>query len=269
MVIAAAIGVPIGFAVGIVKLVRRGVLIRRRADLVSLARVGNTTERSCAHNVLRSLRAPNLAALVAVVLGGVVAAALQEEFPDAAGLALAVAPAGIWVLAALAFAFWRLPHEATDPPADSVEQATAELLLPFAGKFGPAWGIMLPAALLMVTVLRLVGAGLASGTNQQGRHRNLPYVSPGYAEVERNMLVTGLQFGEGAVGAFPGWYYGVPVSALLLLGAFLGLWALNSHVRRPRIRGVHLQRFDDAVRTNAGYMISTGFSAMLFSRPHR
>lgn len=263
MVNAAVFVVLTGFVVGLVALVRRAVLAQRRTDLVSLARTGSATEQANAREVLRSLRTRNLAALVAMVAGGFAAVALQNKFPDAAGLALALAPAGTWVLAASVFAFWRLPHEFTALPTDSFEQATAELAPRTASKFGPVWGIMLPAVLLATTVLGLVVAGLASGTDAQGRYRNLPYVSPGGAELDSNMVVTGLQLGEGTIGPFPGWYYGLPVLALLLLGTVLGLRALISNVHRPRLRGVHLHGFDDAVRTNVGYVISTGFSAML------
>ena len=77
------------------------------------------------------------------------------------------------------------------------------------------------------------------------------------------MVVTQIQWGQGSVGPFPGWFYGVPILALLLAGAGLGLWALNANARRPRLRGARLRAFDDAVRTNVGYVISTGFSAML------
>ncbi|GAA5227179.1 hypothetical protein [Paeniglutamicibacter antarcticus] len=263
MVNGAVFVVLIGFVVGLVMLVRRGVLTQHRADLGSLARMGSATEQGNAREVLRSLRARNLAAVVAVVAGGFAAVTLQHIFPDAAGLALALAPAGIWVLAASVFAFWRLPHEFTALPTDSFEQSTAELVPRTVSRFGPAWGLMLPAALLATTVLGLLVAGLASGTDAQGRYRNLPYVSSGGAELDSNMVITGLQIGEGAVGPFPGWYYGMPVMVLLLLGTVVGLRALSSNAHRPRLRGVDLRGFDDAVRTNVGYVISTGFSAML------
>ncbi|MDO5743229.1 MAG: hypothetical protein Q4P23_02085 [Micrococcaceae bacterium] len=263
MVNAAVLVVLIGFVVALVTLVRRGVLTQRRVDLVSFARAGGATEQDNAYEVLRSLRARNLAAVAAVVTGGCAAVALQSKFPDTAGLALALAPAGIWVLAASIFAFWRLPHEFTVSSTDSFEQSTAELVPRTVSRFGPAWGIMLPAALLATTLLGLVAAGLASGADAQGRYRNLPYVSSGGAELDSTMVVTGLQLGEGSVGPFPGWYYGMPVMALLLVGTVLGLLALSSNARRPRLRGVDLHGFDDAVRTNVGYVISTGFSAML------
>lgn len=263
MLSGAVLVVLIGFVVGLFMLVRRGVLTQRRVDLVSLTRTGSATEQDNADEVLRSLRARNLAAVAAVVAGGIAAVALQHKFPDAAGLALALAPAGIWVLAASIFAFWRLPHEFTALPTDSLEQPTAELVPRTVSRFGPVWGIMLPAALLATTVLGLVAAGLASGTDAQGRYRNLPYASSGGAELDNTMVVTGLQLGDGTVGPFPGWYYGMPVMALLLVGTVLGLRALSSNARRPRLRGVDLHGFDDAVRTNVGYVISTGFSAML------
>lgn len=258
-----ALLILIGFGVGTVMLVRRSIFTQHRSDLLLLAAAGNDSERANARKVLRSLRARTLTAVAAMALGGAVALVLHDALPAAAGLPLAVAPAGMWVLAALVFAGWRLPHEFTDSSSETLLPFSAELTPRSTGTFGPAWGIVMPAVLLTGSVLGLVVAGLMSGTDERGRFRNLPYLSAGGAELDKNMVVTQIQQGTGSVGPFPGWYYGLPVLALLLLGAGLSLWALNTNARRPRIRGLRIRAFDDAVRTNVGYVISTGFSAML------
>ncbi|WP_411732324.1 hypothetical protein [Paeniglutamicibacter sp.] len=258
-----ALLILLGFGVGIVMLVRRSILTQHRSDLLSLAAAGNDNERANAFRVLRSLRARTIAGMAAMVSGGAVALVLQQEFTAAAGLPLAVAPAGMWALSAAVFACWRLPHEFTGPSTESSLQVSAELTPRSTGTFGPAWGIVLPAVLLGASALGLVVAGFLSGTDEQGRFRNLPYVSAGGAELDTNMVVTHIQLGVGTAGPFPGWYYGLPVLALLLLGAGLNLWALKTNARRPRMRDLRLLAFDDAVRTNVGYVVSTGFSAML------
>lgn len=253
----------IGFAVGIVLLVRRSIFAPRRPDLKALATALPGAERDHAVAVLRVLRARNLAVLAALLAGAVVAVALGKLFPFSAGLPLAVAPAGMWVLAGLVFACWPLPHDFAGDAPQAVQKPVADLAPRSSSMFGPSWGIALPAVLLGAIVTGLVVTGLLSGPDERGRFRNLPYVSTGGAELDGNMVVIAIQVGQGSAGPFPGWYYGIPILALLLLGAGLGLWALNSNARRPRMRGENLRGFDDAVRTHVGYVISTGFSAML------
>ncbi|MFL4476455.1 hypothetical protein ACIPVK_20855 [Paeniglutamicibacter sp. MACA_103] len=258
-----ALLVLIGFGVGITVLLKRSIFTQYRSDLLSLAAEGKDGERANALKVLRSLRARTLVAVAAMASGGAAALVLHVAFPASAGLPLAAAPAGMWVLAALVFAGWRLPHEFANPPTESSLSVSAELTPRSTGMFGPAWGIVMPAVLLGASILGLVVAGLLSGTDERGRFRNLTYMSTGGAVLDDNRVVTQVQLGVGSVSPFPGWYYGIPILALLLLGAGLSLWALNANARRPRIRGLRLLPFDDGVRTNAGYVISTGFSAML------
>lgn len=253
----------IGFAVGIILLVRRSIFTQRRPDLTALANGATGVERAHALAVIRVLRARNLAVVAALLAGAVVAVALGELFPFSFGLPLAIAPAGMWVLAGLVFACWPLPHDFVGDAPQAAQKPTADLAPRSTSMFGPSWGITLPAVLLAATVIGLVVTGLLSGPDERGLFRNLPYVSTGAAELDGNMVVTAIQVGEGSAGPFPGWYYGVPILVLLLLGAGLGLWALNSNTRRPRMRGENLRGFDDAVRTHVGYVISTGFSTML------
>lgn len=252
----------LGFTVGIILLMRKSVLTQRRADLAALARLGTATERANAVAVLRGLRARNITVLAVLVAGAVIAVVLHQRFPSAAGLPLAVAPAGIWVLAVLVFAGRPLPHEFSGAAAQSPQRVSADSTPRSSAMFGPAWGIALPAILLAGTVLGLVVAGILSGPDENGRFRNLHYVSAA-VELDSNMVVTRVLPGAGAAGPFPGWYYGIPLLVLLLLGAGLSLWALNSNARRPRMRGENLRGFDNAVRTHVGYLISSGFSAML------
>ena len=253
----------LAFSVGIVVQVRRNILTQKRSDLLSLAAAGTFVERANAGRVLRSLRARTVAALAVMALGGAAALVLHAEYPGAAGLPLAAAPACMWILASLVFVAWRLPHEFSDISPESSLHTSAELTPRSTGMFGPAWGIVMPAVLLGASAAGLILAGILSGPDERGRFRNLPYVSAGGVELDQNMVVTQVQLGAGSIGPFPGWYYGLPVLALLLWGAGLGLWALSSNARRPRMRGLRLRAFDDAVRTNVGYVISTGFSAML------
>lgn len=253
----------LAFSVGIVVLVRRNIFTQKRSDLLSLAAGGTIVERANAVRVLRSLRARTVAALTVMAAGGAAALVLHAEYPDAAGLPLAAAPAGMWVLASLVFVVWRIPHEFSDISPESSLHTSAELTPRSTGRFGPAWGIVMPAVLLGASAAGLVVAGILSGPDERGRFRNFPYVSAGGAELDQNLVVTHVQLGAGSIGPFPGWYYGLPVLALLLLGSVLGLWALSTNARRPRMRGMRLRAFDDAVRTNVGYVVSTGFSAML------
>ncbi len=258
-----ALLVFLGFAVGLLVLVRRTIFTQHRSDLRMLGAVADRQERSVAHKVLRVLRARNIVVLVALVVGGVLAWNLHEQFPSAAGLPLAVAPAGMWGLASAVLAWWPLPYEFADSGSVGSSVASADLTPRSTATFGPRWGIIVPTVLLAATTVGLLVAGILSGTDEKGRFRNLPYISANGAELDNNMVVTHIQLGHGSVGPFPGWYYGLPVLGLLLVGAGLSLWALYSNARRPRLRATKLLAFDDAVRTNVGFVISTGFSAML------
>ncbi|MCV9992811.1 hypothetical protein OIU93_00695 [Paeniglutamicibacter sp. ZC-3] len=130
----------LGFSVGIVLLVRRNIVTQKRSDLLSLAASGTFVERANAGRVLRSLRARTAAALAVMALGGAVALVLHAEYPGAAGLPLAAAPACMWILASLVFVAWRLPHEFSDISPESSLHTSAELTPRSTGNVRPGMG---------------------------------------------------------------------------------------------------------------------------------
>ncbi|PQZ98168.1 hypothetical protein CQ017_11150 [Arthrobacter sp. MYb224] len=255
--------VLIGFGLALTLLIRRGVLSQRRADLVNLAHRGAAAEAGIAGKVLRAVRARNMAALIVALLAGTWAIYLNQAFPKANGLQLVAAPAGIWILVAIVFIIFPIPHDFASAEEGNGARVSADLTPRSTGMFGPAWGIIVPGVMLGATLIGLLVAGLASSTDERGRYRMLPYASANGASLDENMMVTEVSLGDGATGPFPGWYYGIPLLVFLVLGALLTLWALNRNARRPSLRSPALQGFDNAVRTHNAYVLSTGFSAML------
>lgn len=252
-----------GFCIAVLMLVRRRVLSQRRDNLAALAVGASAADAVIGMKVLRTLRSRNLAVLAAAAIGAAGAIFFTQGFPRLYGLPLVAAPAIMAVLAAAVYAFWRIPHEfpAADPSPSG--RISADLTPRSTGMFGPAWGIALPGVLLIGTIGGLIVAGMFSSPDEKGLYRDLPYVSTNGAQLDENSVVTQIHMSEGASGPFPGWYYGVPVMALLVLAGILTLWALNVNARRPRLRSSGLQGFDNAVRTHNGYVLSTGLSALL------
>lgn len=253
----------LGFCIAVLMLVRRRVLSQRRGDWAVLVSGGSEADALIARKVLWTLRSRNLAALAATALGAAGAIFFTEAYPRLYGLPMVAAPSIMAVLAAAAYAFWRIPHEF--PTADPSESGriSADLTPRSTGMFGPAWGIALPCILLGGMIGGLLVAGMFSGPDEKGLYRDLPYVSMNGAQLDETFAVTQVLVSEGSAGPFPGWYYGVPVMALLVLAGVLTLWALNINARRPRLRSAGLQGFDHAVRTHNGYVLSTGLSALL------
>ncbi|MGL3806588.1 hypothetical protein ACSYDW_10860 [Paeniglutamicibacter sp. R2-26] len=253
----------LGFGVALLLLVRKGSLSQRRSDLGDLANRGSAPDVATARRILRIMRARNISAFAAAVAGAVGAFILHDTFPQGFGLAIVVAPAFMWVLAAAVYALWPIPSEFPNAVSEPEPRLSADLTTRSAGMFGPAWGIVAPAVLLVATAVGVVAAGRVSGADENGLFRNFPHSSMNGAELDENMVIIGTVATEGASGPFPGWYYGVPVIVLLAVGAVLTLWALNSNARRPRLRSAGLRELDLAIRTHQGYVLSTGASAML------
>ena len=253
----------LGFCIAVLMLVRRRVLSQRRDDLAALAAGSSAADAVIARKVLRTLRSRNLAALAAAAIGAAGAIFFTEAFPRLYGLLMVAAPATMAVLAAAVYAFWRIPHEFPTADPSPSGRISADLTPRSTGMFGPAWGIVLPGVLLVGMLGGLLVAGMFSGPDEKGLYRNLPHVSMNGAQLDENLAVTQIHMTEGSAGPFPGWYYGVPVMALLVLAGILTLWALNINARRPRLRSAGLQGFDRAVRTHNGYVLSTGLSALL------
>ncbi|WP_404289801.1 hypothetical protein [Glutamicibacter arilaitensis] len=253
----------LGFGFALTLLIRRGVLSQRRADLVQLAHRGTVAEAGIAAKVLRTVRVRNLAALTVAVLAGTSAIYLYQAFPRANGLQLVAAPIGVWILVVIVFVLCPIPYDLTSAEEAEGARVSADLTPRSTGMFGPAWGIIVPGVMLAATIIGLLAAGIASSPDEQGRYRMLHFVSASGARLDENMKVTQALSGEGLTGPFPGWYYGIPLLVLLVLAAFLTLWALNINARRPSLRSTSLQGFDNAVRTHNAYVLSTGFSAML------
>lgn len=253
----------LGLCLAVLVVVRRGVLSRHRSDLAVAAARGTMADAAVARKLLRALRARNLAAIGVAGLGAASAILVHSTFPRAHGLSLVAAPAAMAMLVAALYALWPLPSEFKGPNQPVPEPISANLTPRSTGMFGPAWAVAVPGVLSGVLVAGLVVAGLFSGPDETGQYRNLPHVSWGGAVLDENMVVTRLELTEGATGPFPGWYYGIPVIALLVLAGVFMLWALNSNARRATLRSPGLKDLDLAVRNHLGYIISTGISMLL------
>lgn len=253
----------LGLCLAVLIVVRRGVLSLRRSDLAVAAAQGSAADAVVARKLLRALRARNLAAIGVAGLGAAVAILLHSLYPRVHGLSLVSAPAAMAVLVAALYALWPIPSEfkGSNPPA--LESISANLTPRSTGMFGPAWGVAVPGVLSGALISGLVVAGIFSGPDETGQYRNLPHVSWGGAVLDENMVVTRLELTEGSAGPFPGWYYGIPVIALLVLAGVFMLWALNSNARRATLRSPGLQDLDHAVRNHLGYILSTGISMLL------
>ncbi|HAY42793.1 MAG TPA: hypothetical protein DCY59_04250 [Micrococcaceae bacterium] len=255
--------VIIGFGLVLSLLIRRGVFAQKRADLVALARQGTAEESDIAAQILRTMRSRNLAAMGMAILGGALALFLNQAFPKANGIHLVLLPVGAWVLVVLLLIFWPIPHDLRVANENNDSRVSADLTPRSTRMFGPVWAVLAPTALLVASLAGLVISGIASSPDERGRYRELPFQALSGAQVDANMTVTESLAIEGTTGPFPGWYYGVPLMTLLVIGALLTLWALNINVRRPSLRSASLQEFDRAVRTHNGYILSTGFTAAL------
>lgn len=255
--------VIVGIGIVLVALTRRGVLSQRRAPLTLQSREASGPDRELVLRILRAIRTRNLTAVGAAVLGVVLAVVVHQGFTKAAGLPLVLAPGAAGVLSTLVFLWWPLPHEARSTSLLKHDQICADLTPRTKGMFGPGWGVALPSVLSAITVVGLLLGGIFSSPDERGLYRQLHYVTHSGASIDANSVVTGNLVGYGSSGPFPGWYYGIPVGAVVVLGYMLTMWALNSNVRRPSLRSLELREFDKAVRTHNGYVLSTGFSALL------
>lgn len=252
----------VGFAVMLLVLLRIGLLPQRRVNpLHAMPTTG--PDRALAERILSTVRARNLTATAVAVFGFVVALVIHQAFIKPGALALVAAPAGIWVLVVLVLVCWPIPSEFPDQQGVGNSPVAATLVPRTTGMFGPRWGLVVPIVLFVVTMIGLVVAGLLSSTDELGRHRQIGYQTVSGAVLDDNMVVTGNLVGDGSTGPFPGWYYGVPVGILLVLGLALTLVALSGNARRPSLRSQGLSDFDLAVRTHNGYILSSGFSAFI------
>ncbi|GAA4360174.1 hypothetical protein [Paeniglutamicibacter cryotolerans] len=175
-----------------------------------------------------------LAMAAAMIAGFVVCGAVASRGPVDTGLmglpfALAIplgAIAGLLVFALI----WRLRWNDGEAPRRSAELQTREpwsfstralLLTPLLG------GGILIAALLL--------AGLASVTDESGKHIGLPGISlAGWAEEDGRIF--DVQYREDVFAPFPGWYYGVPLIicvVVLLAGLYLLLRRIAGAPRPP------------------------------------
>lgn len=180
-----------------------------------------------------------LAMAAAMILGFGVSAAVASrgaEESELQGLPFALAiPLGA-LAGLLVFALiWRLRWSDGEAKLRSAELVTREpwsfssramLLTPLLG------GVILIVALLL--------AGLASSTDESGKHIGLTGISlDGWAE--ENGKIFDVQYSEHVFTPFPGWYYGVPLILcimLLLAGLYLILRRIAGAPRPPE-SGLH------------------------------
>ncbi|KSU66510.1 hypothetical protein [Arthrobacter sp. NIO-1057] len=252
----------VGFAVVLIVVLRRDLLPHRRKSLTnSMLGAGNDLQQ--AERIAQTVRRRNLAAVIVAVLGGIATLVLHQVFIKSGGLTLVAAPATIWVLVVLVLICWPIPYEPKTESVNTGTRVSAGLIPRTTSMFGPAWGLVLPLVLFAVSILGIVVAGILSSTDDRGLYRQITFQSANEAVVDENMVVTQNIMGVSSTGPFPGWYYGLPVAILLVLGLLLTLLALNKNTRRPSLRGESLIEFDAAVRTHNGYVLSSGFSAFL------
>ena len=253
----------IGLCIGILFIVRRGVLAQRREDFSVAAQQGNAADVVVARKLMHVMRNRHLLAIGMALLGVIGMFVLQETYPKSFGLFLLGSPLVAATLAMGIYAFWKLPTDLNADAGSTDEPISAGLVPRSTGMFGPAWGILVPGLIAGSMLLGLLIAGFFSGPDEQGLFRNIPHTSFSGATLDENMVVTQVDVTTGSAGPFPGWYYGVPLIGLLVVVGILTLWALNTNARRPSLRSAGLQRFDTAVRNHEGYVISTRVSMLL------
>lgn len=253
----------IGLCIGILLIVRRGVLAQRRGNLVVAAHQGSTADILVAGKLMRVMRVRHVFAISVALLGVIGMFVLQDMFPKSFGLFLLGSPLVAAVLAMGIYAFWKLPTDLSADAGFVDERISAGLIPRSRAMFGPAWGILVPGLFAGSLMLGLTIAGFFSGPDERGLFRNLPHTSFSGATLDENMVVTEIIETTGSTGPFPGWYYGVPIMGLLVIVGILTLWALHTNTRRPSLRSAGLQQFDTAVRNHEGYVISIGVSMLL------
>ncbi|PQZ92998.1 hypothetical protein CQ018_11110 [Arthrobacter sp. MYb227] len=253
----------IGLCIGILLIVRRGVIAQRREDLAIAAHRGNAADVVVAGKLMRVMRARHLLAIGVALLGAFGMFMLQGFFPKSFGIFLLGSPLVAATLAMGIYAFWKLPTNLKADARSADKRISAGLIPRSTGMFGPAWGILVPGLFAGSLLLGLLIAGFFSGPDERGLFRNLPLTSFSGATLDENMVVTEISATTGSTGPFPGWYYGVPIMGLLVIVGILTLWALHTNTRRPSLHSAGLQEFDTAARNHEGYVISTGVSMLL------
>lgn len=253
----------IGLCLGILFIVRRGVLAQRREDLAVAAHWGNASDVVVAGKMMRVMRNRHLLAIGLALLGAIGMFVLQGIYPKSFGIFPLGSPLVGATLAMSIYAFWKLPTDLKADAGSTDEPVSAGLVPRSTGMFGPAWGILVPGLFAGSLLLGLLIAGFFSGPDERGLFRNLPHTSFSGATLDENMVVTEISATTGSAGPFPGWYYGVPLLGLLVVVGILTLWALHTNATRPSLRSAGLQQFDTAVRNHEGYVISIGISMLL------
>ena len=253
----------LGLCISIFAVIRRGIFTQRRVDLAIAASKGSAADTAVATYIFLTMRKRNIVAMAAVLFAFVVSFLLQTLFPQTYGLIVVVSPALASLLALAVYAVWPIPADYLAPSSTFDAKTSANLTPRSPGMFGPAWGIVVPGALLVVLLGGLLAAGFFSGPDEAGLFRAFPYKSAEGAQLDENMVVTAIEVTTGWTTPFPGWYYGLPIIGLLILSGILMLRALGSNAHRPVFRGAGLLEFDRAVRINEGYILSTGLSMLL------
>lgn len=252
----------IGLCIGIFAVIRRGIFTQRRVDLAIAASNGSADAVVAAY-IFRTMRKRNIVAITAAGFAFVISFLLQTLFSQTYGLFAIVSPSLAALLAVGIYAAWPIPAEYLAPSSTIDAKTSANLTPRSTGMFGPAWGIIVPGALLVVLIGGLLVAGIFSGSDEAGLYRTFPFKSADGARLNENMIVTQIEVTTGWTTPFPGWYYGLPILGILILSGILMLRALNSNAHRPVFRSEGLLEFDRAVRINEGYILSTGMSMLL------
>jgi hypothetical protein len=167
----------------------------------------------------RAARAARYRAALALLLGSITVGAgmmLAVRFPQTFGLPLLLAPcAGATVgLAAVSV----LPVRTKEGP---LTRRRADLTLRRPWSYGPGWAHTVPALSALAMIVFLVAAGLSSSRGADGYLRQIAFASGDRGS---------------AAGPYPGWYYGAPLIAVIVLLAAATLVALGRIAGAPRRR---------------------------------
>ncbi|PSL37857.1 hypothetical protein CLV49_1464 [Labedella gwakjiensis] len=167
-------------------------------------------------------------ATAAAGLVGAAAFAVNEGLPSALGRVALLAP-GLASLTALVLVA-AFPAVSIREPGTS-RSADLDRRRPWS--YAPRWAVGLPVAAGSLVLGAVIAFGLTSSTQEDGQYRAFTVVNGDYTSTS---------------SPYPGWFYGVPIAAMVIAIAVVAVVALTRIAGAPRPTDSGLREIDAVMR---------------------
>lgn len=167
-------------------------------------------------------------AAVAAVLVGIAVFLIDERVPAALGRVALIAP-GLAALTALVMVAVFPAASIREP--DTSRSADLDRRRPWS--YAPRWAVGLPVAAGSLVLVAVMAFGLTSSPQDDGQYRAFTVVDGDYTSTS---------------SPYPGWFYGLPIAALVVVLAIVAVIALARIAGAPRPTDPGLREIDAVMR---------------------